>query len=51
MSALKLDNNDLKHRADYLAKKVKEMEEEITELNSEKSALQKEVRNSSSVSR
>ena len=43
MTALKLDNHDLKEANERLERQVKETEKEVGTLRAEKSALQKEV--------
>lgn len=44
MTALKLDNHDLKEAKQRLERQVKETEEEVASLRVQKSALQKEVK-------
>ena len=44
LTALKMDNHDLKEAKERLERRVKETEEEVATLRVEKSALQKEVR-------
>jgi hypothetical protein len=43
VSSLKVDNDDLRARAELLAQRVADMEAEVAELKTEKSLLQKEI--------